>query len=138
MIVADFKGVAIMADIENNLGGVHIMATLHYLNAARKFYEDEEPIANDFYSVEIKIDGADYLYQFKLWKTPGEPAFILVKEGSGLTNWIHPGDAIPMTYYSENLACPKRQLQTRIRGIHRQDEGRFRGHYIVTLDILEQ
>jgi hypothetical protein len=113
------------------------MATLHYLNAARKTYETDAPIANDFYSVEIKIDDADYLYQFKLWKTPADPSFVLVKQESGIMKWIHPGDILPMTFYSDNLACPRKQLQTRILNIHRQDDGRFRGHYVVKLGIIE-
>ncbi len=113
------------------------MATLHYLNAARDIYETEVPVSNDFYSVEIKIDDADYMYQFKLWKMPSEPTFVLVKQGSGIMKWIHPGDVLPMTYYSDNLAHPKQQLTTQILNIHRQDDGRFRGHYIVKLGIVE-
>lgn len=113
------------------------MATLHYLNAARKTYETEAPIANDFYSVEIKIADADYMYQFKLWKTPSEPTFVLIKQESGIMQWIHPGDVLPMTYYSDNLTRPKQLLSTEILNIHRQDDGRFRGHYIVKLGIVE-
>ena len=113
------------------------MATIHYLNAARDIYETEVREPNNFYSVEIKIEDADYLYQFKLWNTPSEPTFVLVKEGSGIMKWIHPGDVLSMTYYSDNLARPKQQLQTEILNIQRDVEGRFRGHYIVKLGIVE-
>jgi hypothetical protein len=77
------------------------------------------------------------MYQFKLWKSPSESTFVLVKEDSGIMEWIHPGDVLPMTYYSDNLTRPKQKLPTQILNIQRQEEGRFKGHYIVKLGIVE-
>ena len=113
------------------------MAMVHYLNAARDINETRIPSVNDFYSVEIKIDDVNCMYQFKLWKMPSEPSFVLVKPESGIMKWIHPGDVLHMTYYGDNLTYQKRKFPTRILNIDRQDEGRFRGHYIVKLGIVE-
>ena len=113
------------------------MATVHYLNAARDYNETRITSTNDFYSVEIKIGDVNCMYQFKLWKTPSEPTFVIVKHESDIMNWIHSGDVLAMNYYSGTLTQPKQQLPTRILDIHRQEEGRFRGHYIVKLGIVE-
>ena len=113
------------------------MATLSVSNAARDIYESDIPESDRFYSVEFRVEKAEFMYQFKIWKLPAAPDFVLVKEGSDIINWIHPGDILSMTYYSDDRAKPKQQLPTQILNICRQDVGRFRGHYMVTLGIVE-
>ena len=113
------------------------MATLSVLNAARDFYETGNPETDGFYSVEFQVEKAEFMYQFKIWKIPAAPNFVLVKQGSDIINWIQPGDVLSMTYYSDDSARPRQQLPTQILNIRRQDVGRFRGHYMVTLGIVE-
>ena len=112
------------------------MATVNGSNAALDAYETGVPGTDGFYSVEIPIEKADLMYQFKIWRDPTVPNFVLIKQGSAIINWIHPGDIFRMTYHGDDFAKPKRQLPTRILNIHRQDVGRFRGHYMVTLGIV--
>jgi hypothetical protein len=113
------------------------MATLSASNTARNYFEPYVPQTDNFYSVEIQVEKSEFMYQFKIWKVPTSPNFVLVKEGSEIINWIHPGDILSMTYYSDDLAKPKQQLPTQILNICKQDVGRFRGHYMVMLGIIE-
>lgn len=113
------------------------MATIHYIAPGKGINQTGTPSVKDCYSVEIKIKNINCLYQFKLWKSPSEPTFFLVKPDSGLMKWIHPGDVLHMTYYSDDMDCPKKQFATRILNIHQENEGRFRGHFIVKLGIVE-
>ena len=113
------------------------MAKQSVSNAARNLYETGTPETDSFYSVEFQVEKAEFMYQFKIWKIPAAPNFVLIKEGSDIINWIHPGDILSMTYYSDDLSKPKQQLPTQILNICRQDVGRFRGHYMVTLVIVQ-
>lgn len=113
------------------------MATPGALNETRNVYESGIPEANSFYSVEIQVEKAEFMYQFKIWKLPTTPNFVLIKEGSDIINWIQPGDVLRMTYYSDDLAKQSQQLPTRILNVIKQDVGRFRGHFMVTLAIIE-
>ena len=113
------------------------MATLSVSNAARDICESGIPGIDSFYSVEFQVEKAEFMYQFKIWKIPAAPNFVLIKEGSDIINWIHPGDILSMTYYSDDRARQKQQLPTQILNVMRQDVGRFRGHYMVTLGIIE-
>ena len=114
-----------------------LMATLSVLNSARDFCETGIPGTDTFYSVEFRAEKADFMYQFKIWKIPAVPNFVLIKEGSDIINCIHSGDILIMTYYSYDLSQPKQQLPTQILNIRKQDVGRFRGHYMVSLGIIE-
>ncbi len=92
---------------------------------------------NRFYSVEFQVDNIKFMYQFKIWTVQNMPPFVLVKENSDILNAIHAGDVLSMTYYSENTARPKQQRPTKILAIEREENGRFRGHYLVSLGIFE-
>lgn len=113
------------------------MATVGVLNAARDLFETGIPETNSFYSVEIHVEKSEFMYQFKIWKNPAAPNFVLVKQGSEIINYIHPGDVLRMTYYSDDFSKPKQKLPTQILNIRKQDVGRFRGHFMVTLGIVE-
>jgi CheY-like chemotaxis protein len=74
-------------------------------------------------------------YQFKIWSTPSNPFFILVKEDSELIKKIIVGDVIKMKYYSSVSDHPK-ELTTEIKSKTLDLYGGFKGHYIVGLKIL--
>ena len=42
-----------------------------------------------------------------------------------------------MKYYTMDSLCPTRDLHTDIKHITKEDQGKFKGHYIVGLSILE-
>lgn len=91
-----------------------------------------------FYSVEFQISGLDFIHQFKIFKTEDSSMIILAKEGSSIIKAIKEGDTIPMKYYSFDTLCPTKVMNTRIKGIKKEDQGRFLGHYVVQLSIEEE
>ena len=89
-----------------------------------------------YHSVEFSIKGIDLPYQFKIWNTANMSMCVLVKEDSAILPRIKVGDTLDMKFYSGESGYPTNSIQTTIRHISK-DEGRFRGHYLVALEILE-
>ncbi len=104
-------------------------------NPQESWIEANIPIEN-YYSVEFSIHGLDYLYQFKIWKMPQESMCVLVKKDSDLLGRIKVGDVIKMKYYTNDALCPTKDLETEIRYINADDEGRFKGHCLVGISAM--
>ena len=98
-----------------------------------------EPIehANPYYSVEFSINGLEIAYQFKIWNTESTPMCVLVKEDSNILPRLKVGETLNMKYYPTGSTYPPKCLDTAIRHITKNDQGRFRGHYLVGLEILD-
>ena len=90
-----------------------------------------------YYSVEFSINGLTCVYQFKIWKMVPESICFLVKGESEILERINVGDVIKMKYYTTDSGCPTKNMDTEISYINKDDEGRFKGHYLVGLAILE-
>ena len=91
---------------------------------------------DQYYSVEFSFEGLDVIYQFKIWKTVSTVMSVLVKEDSGILPWLKVGDKLNMKYYSVDVVDPFEHLDTEIRYITKQDQGRLKGHYLVGIEIL--
>jgi len=87
-------------------------------------------------SVEFAVDGADYLRQYRLWNMEPKVMCVLIKETSEVADCLKVGDTMKMKYYSEDALHSPQYLETEIRQITKEDQGRFRGHYVVGLSIL--
>lgn len=96
----------------------------------------EFPHDRPYCSVEFAVDGADHLRQFRLWNMEPEVMCVLIKETSEVVECLKVGDTMKMKYYSENALRPPQYLETEIRRITKEDQGRFKGHYVVGLSIL--
>ncbi|MFC1867552.1 hypothetical protein ACFL0H_05400 [Thermodesulfobacteriota bacterium] len=94
-------------------------------------------MASPYHSVELSIDGLSYLYQFKLWNESSEAMRVIVREGSEILSRLKVGKRFNMKYYSNDVSCTSRHLKTEILHITRADDGRFKGHYLVGLSIVE-
>ena len=90
-----------------------------------------------YYSVEFSIDGLLVVYQFKIWDTGSTDMYILIKENSAFLPWIKIGDNLNLKYYSRDLTHPYENLDTEIRSIAKQEQGRLKGHYLVGFEILD-
>ena len=90
-----------------------------------------------YYSVEMAIKGLDLSYQFRTWNAASTPMCVLVKEGSDILPRLKVGETLNMKYYSTGSVHPPEYLETAIRHITKNDQGRFKGHYLVGLEILE-
>jgi len=91
---------------------------------------------DQYYSVEFSFEGLDVIYQFKIWKTVSTVMSVLVKEDSSILPWLKVGDKLNMKYYSTDVVDPFEDLNTEIRYITKQDQGRLKGHYLVGIEIL--
>ena len=99
----------------------------------RKF--SQRPQSDKFYSVEFMANGLPYLFQFKIWTTPSKQMFIMVKETSDILKQLKEGERFNMRYYSDVSKYPI-ALKTQIDYLKKENDGRFKNHYLVGLKIL--
>ena len=99
----------------------------------RRFLKRLTP--DQFYSVEFKVSGLPYLFQFKIWTTPAKKMFIMVKESSDILKRLKEGDIFDMNYYNSVSKYPITQ-KTKIDSITKEKDGRYKNHYLVKLKIL--
>ena len=100
-------------------------------HTVKKFKASME--SGHFYSVEFAIDEPHPIYQFKIWRNDSSAMFVVVKENSAVLPKLKAGSILNMTYYSSDIHCPKKQIETRIGHITNQRKGRFEGHCTVSL-----
>ena len=93
--------------------------------------------ADKYHSVEFSVMGTSVHYQFKIWCMGSIPMCFLVKENSDVLNRLRVGDTLEMKYYSKDTRCPPEYLTTLIKNITRKEQGKFKGHCLVGLQILE-
>ena len=89
-----------------------------------------------YHSVEFSLEGLNASYQFKIWNIASESNSVLVKEDSDILSRLKVGDTLNLKYYSSDSFCPTETIETAIRNIRKDEAGRFKGHYLVDLEIL--
>ena len=94
-------------------------------------------IIDRFYSVEFLLSGCSFVYQFKIWNISTKGICVLVKEDSDLLNYVKVGDVLNLRYSPADSSRPSKLLRTEIKHISRDEQGRFKGVYLVGLSILE-
>ena len=99
---------------------------------------DVRTIADHYYSVEFTLPGLAPVYQFKLWNLSKKGMCILVKEDSAVVNHLSVGDKLSMKYYLSSAIGATEMLTTEIKHVTKNDQGRFKGHYLVGLSILDR
>ncbi|MBW1803860.1 MAG: hypothetical protein JRJ85_24400 [Deltaproteobacteria bacterium] len=91
--------------------------------------------ATSYYSVEFSFEGVECIYQFKVWHTPAVYKCIIVKEDSNFLKWIRLGDTHTLKCNFENATHLSVFKNTVIRFSRKQEKGRYKGHYIVGLEM---
>lgn len=89
-----------------------------------------------YHSAEFVFEGRELHYQFRIWDTASSSMCVLVKENSEALPLLKVGETLRVKYYSSDSQCPSETLQTVIRHVTRNDQGRFKGHYLVGLEIF--
>ena len=92
----------------------------------------------EYHSVEFKIPDLGSLYQFKVWNISSKGMCLLVREDSDVVKHIEVGNVMDMKCYRTDFSLPPENLKIRIKHITKEDLGRFKGHYLVGLLILEE
>ncbi len=93
---------------------------------------------DQYSSVEISNKSISFSYHFKLWNITSSSICILIKEGSQILSQLNEGDTFSMKYYASDSLYPAEYRETAIRDIIKDDNGRFKGHYLVYLEILDR
>jgi hypothetical protein len=88
-------------------------------------------------SVELSISNLHYVYQFKIQENSSSGMGVYIKEDSVVLKHLRVGDIFEMKYYPDILSEEAEYLKTEIRYITKERQGRFRGHYLVDLSIIE-
>jgi len=121
----------------NSLKGNHMKEY-----AAAKELVDREFVpgknVDQYHSVEFSIDGLGVPYQFRIWNIDSTFMFVLVSENSRIFPWLRVGDILNVKYCSTGLGFTFENLDTEIRSITKQNQGRLKGHYLVGFQILER
>jgi len=91
-----------------------------------------------YYSAEFWINGLGTPYQFKIRNDLSRPLSVLVREDSKIVPWLRVGDIVTVRYHSVKAHYAPECLDTAIRHISKNEEGRFKGHYQVGLEILSE
>jgi hypothetical protein len=86
-------------------------------------------------SAAFQMENPGIFYQFKLWKTPSEPMFGLVKKGSRALASINAGDIITMTYYFQDKTMPTERRVTRVKSISDGNDLGYKDHFVIALDL---
>lgn len=90
-----------------------------------------------YHSVEFKLADPGARYQFKIWNMSSRGMCLLVREDSDVIKCLHLGDTLDMKYHTSDASSPPESLKTQIKHVTKEEEGRFQGHYLVGLFILE-
>ncbi len=88
-------------------------------------------------SVEFKPGNNSMVYHFKLMDFSSEGFGILVRKDSNVLKHIKRGDVITMMYHPDNVVNIPITHHTEIKHISEPEPGRYQGHLVVGLLILE-
>ena len=94
-------------------------------------------LIDKYFSVEFSKKGLDSLYHFKIWNISTKGMCIIVREDSDIINHLSVGDILDMKYYPVEESSPAEYSKTEITHITKDDDGRFKGHYLVGLSIMK-
>ena len=89
-----------------------------------------------YYSVEFSLKGLETDHLFRLRDTNSDHKCVLVREDSRMLPLLKVGDVLPLKFNFNDIPSLSDHLNTAIRFIVKQDEGRFKGHYFVGFEIL--
>jgi len=97
---------------------------------------EEGVIGCGYYSAEFSISGLGTPYRFKIRNDASTAMSVLVRDDSKLLPWLRVGDVVTVKYYADGSIYSAECLDTAICDIAKSDDGRFRGHHRVGLEIV--
>jgi hypothetical protein len=98
---------------------------------------EERAVPTGFHGAEIKLTGIP-LYQFKLKDISDKGASLLVKEDSAMVNHLEVGQLVNIRFHSDAGADSDGYFESKIKHITKIEEGRYKGHYLVGVAILQE
>lgn len=96
-------------------------------------------LSKRYHCVEMKPAKELPIYQFKLYRVPdNQGAVLFVKPDSKIMDYLKTNTVLDMKYLPVDHDSRFRLLPTQIRGISKENNGPFRGHYKVDISIAEE
>ena len=95
-------------------------------------------ILDQYYSVEFSISSTLPVHQFKVRDVSPSGIGILLNESSAVLDHLEVGNVLDMKYNPRNSSDLPEYLKTEIRHITKMEQGRYKGHYLVGMFILER
>ena len=92
-------------------------------------------VLTGFNAAEIKLTGIP-LYQFKIKDISDNGASLLVKENSAMINHLEVGQSLRIKFHSNSRPDLNGYFESRIKHITKTEEGRYKGHFLVGVEIL--
>ena len=92
---------------------------------------------DQYHSVQFTKKGLFMIYQFKIWNIAKKGMCILVRHDSNIMSHLKVGDLLDTKYYSGKEPGPIDLAKTQIKHITKNEQGHFKGHYLVGLSKLE-
>lgn len=100
-----------------------------------------QPTSSDgigsYVSIELPIRSMGAVYQSRLWNVALKGLCFVVKDGSAIISHLHVGDILSARYRTDIPGQPETIADTRIRHITHETTGRFKGHHLVGLSIID-
>jgi len=106
--------------------------------AMRERRSEPRTKSEEYHSAEFIFDEAELHYQFRIWDTGSSSMCIVVKENSEILHLLEVGKTLKVRYYSQKSPFPSEALRTIVRHVTRNDQGKFKGHFLVGLEILQE
>ncbi len=108
-------------------------------NAAMRERRSEPRTRSDeYHSAEFIFDEAELHYQYRIWDTGSSSMCVLIKENSEILRLLEVGKTLKVRYYSQKSPLPSEALTTVVRHVTRNDQGKFKGHFLVGLEIVQE
>jgi len=95
-------------------------------------------IVDQYFSVEFSISSMLPVHQFKIRDLSPSGIGILVNESSAVLDHLEAGSVLEMKYNPRDLSDLPEYLKTEICHITKVEEGKYKGHYLVGMLILER
>ena len=104
----------------------------------REKRSEPRKILDQYFSVEFSISRMLPVHQFKVRDVSPSGIGILVNENSAVFAHLKVSDVLKMKYNPTDSSDLPEYLRTEIRHITKIDEGKYKGHYLVGMLILER
>jgi tetratricopeptide (TPR) repeat protein len=91
-----------------------------------------------YYSAEFSLKELKFAYQFRIQNIESKSMCVLIRKNSEILPCLKVGDILEIKYYANSTRYPPEQQTTIISDITKDNQGRFKGHYLVSLKILEK
>ena len=106
-------------------------------NSIRERRSESRDLIERYYSVQFSKPELEAIYQFKIRNISKKGMCILVREDSDVIKHLQVGDILDMQFFPSERTAPIEYSKTEIKHITKDDQGRFKGHYLIGLTKLD-